>query len=225
MTSSSSDTITATAISHPQQTNSTIPAVQLNVNIVDPQISTSSSTPATSPKHHNRLGPNVTNLTAVRDREGSKETFLEQKTNSNTISGFAGHVMLEYKSGGKLLTSAAHWIDLNHIDTKNTTGLLQVVQSMYGKEYAKEIQSELRSASFDKEMEMMILQRNAKQMIQSAVPCGYSIRRVATSYNNGLRSKSKSKSKSHSWKRKLSKTNNKVGPSPTDALSKLQSDN
>merc|ERR1711879_275087 len=32
-------------------------------------------------------------------------------------TGFAGHVILTYKSGGQLVTSMGHWIELTRIDT------------------------------------------------------------------------------------------------------------
>ena len=31
--------------------------------------------------------------------------------------GTAGHVLLSYKSGGKILTSMGHWVELMRIDT------------------------------------------------------------------------------------------------------------
>ncbi len=125
-----------------------------------------STTPASSPTHATSIVPAA---------NGNKATKM---------SGYAGHVILNYKSGGRLLTSAAHWIDLNHIDAKNKTGLLHAVEKMYGSEYANEVKCELKSASADKEMEAMIMQRSAKQIIQSAAPCGYSLRRG--SINGGV---------------------------------------
>merc|ERR1711879_234903 len=47
--------------------------------------------------------------------------------------GAAGHVTLTYASGGQLVTSSGHWIELKKIDT-SLESVLRVVQHEFGEE-------------------------------------------------------------------------------------------
>ena len=53
--------------------------------------------------------------------------------------GTAGHVLLKYKTGGLLLTSMGHWIELLKIDTSETT-FFKVARETFGDEYAASLQ-------------------------------------------------------------------------------------
>lgn len=53
----------------------------------------------------------LTVATNVKVKEDNLKCKIEDK------SGSAGHVALTYKSGGHLLTSMGHWIELMKIDT------------------------------------------------------------------------------------------------------------
>ena len=46
--------------------------------------------------------------------------------------GTAGHVLLSYKSGGKILTSMGHWVELMRIDTSQKK-LFDLAEFQYGK--------------------------------------------------------------------------------------------
>lgn len=46
--------------------------------------------------------------------------------------GAAGHVLLKYKSGGMILTSMGHWIELMKIDTSEKK-LFEVAEREFGK--------------------------------------------------------------------------------------------
>jgi hypothetical protein len=87
-------------------------------------------------------------------------------------SGTAGHVMLEYPSGGVIFASAGHWIELNRIDA-NEEGVLQAARLQLGEEYYSELQENLRSARDDEERDMYI-QRSCQRVVQSSAPCSYS---------------------------------------------------
>ena len=49
--------------------------------------------------------------------------------------GPAGHVLLTYKSGGRLLTSMGHWVELMKIDTSEKK-LFELAQEEFGAEMA-----------------------------------------------------------------------------------------
>ena len=53
----------------------------------------------------------------------------------------AGHVLLTYKSGGHILTSMGHWIELMKIDASEKK-LFELAQEEFGAEMAEEMQNE-----------------------------------------------------------------------------------
>merc|ERR1711907_689721 len=59
-----------------------------------------------------------------------------------TKKGVAGHVTLTYPSGGQLVTSMGHWIELSKIDT-SLESVLRVAQKNFGDSEAKSFQQEL----------------------------------------------------------------------------------
>ena len=61
--------------------------------------------------------------------------------------GSAGHVMLAYKSGGHLLTSMGHWIELMKIDTSEKK-LFEIAEREYGAEKAAQMRSEYEQMDF-----------------------------------------------------------------------------
>ncbi|CAE7832591.1 unnamed protein product [Symbiodinium sp. CCMP2592] len=56
----------------------------------------------------------------------------------------AGHVMLTYPSGGRLLTSAGHWKELTHLGGVSEEGLLRVAEQRFGQAYSAQIQTSLQ---------------------------------------------------------------------------------
>merc|ERR1719215_2580797 len=86
--------------------------------------------------------------------------------------GTAGHVLLTYPSGGKLLVSAGHWVELSHIGVSEER-LLQVAAQSYGQEYPATVQSTLRSFADGAAREQAI-QTVAAQYVQQSTPCTYS---------------------------------------------------
>ena len=53
------------------------------------------------------------------------------------FKGAAGHVLVKYPSGGAILTSMTHWIELMKVDTSEQK-LFEVAEREYGASYAQE---------------------------------------------------------------------------------------
>jgi len=87
-------------------------------------------------------------------------------------TGVAGHVLLTYPTGGQLLVSCGHWIELARLDV-SMENLLKVAQTTYGAAYSEQIQQEWTSASSDS-ARGEVVQRYAKQWVQESVPAMYS---------------------------------------------------
>jgi len=85
------------------------------------------------------------------------------------IKGTVGHALLEYPSGGILLISAGHWIELSNLDV-NFDGLKKVAET-YGNQYSAQMESLTRMNVTEQKVEM---QKMAKQFIQQNTPCKYS---------------------------------------------------
>lgn len=80
--------------------------------------------------NHNRYTHKV--LTVVPDLKPSKKEYVSQADN---YDGSAGHVLLTYPSGGMILTSMGHWIQLMNIDT-SAEKLFQMAEREYSLERA-----------------------------------------------------------------------------------------
>lgn len=57
------------------------------------------------------------------------------------FEGSAGHVLLKYPSGGMILTSMGHWVELMKIDTSEKK-LFEVAENMYGASEVKKMRAE-----------------------------------------------------------------------------------
>lgn len=64
----------------------------------------------------------------------------DYKLTINGKTGTAGHILLTYKSGGHLLTSMGHWVELMKIDTSEKK-LFEVAEKQYGAEVAQKMKS------------------------------------------------------------------------------------
>jgi len=89
-------------------------------------------------------------------------------TNEEEKWGFAGHVTLTYASGGQLVTSMGHWIELTRIDT-SIESVMRVAQRNFGAEKAAELSRELASRNTDEER-CEYMQQMSKQYVQQSVP-------------------------------------------------------
>lgn len=87
--------------------------------------------------------------------------------------GLAGHVLLTYPSGGRLLASAGHWVELSRLDVTEAS-LLQAAAA-YGATYQGEVQASLSSCTSAAERQRT-LQSYSCQIVQQSAPCSYSRR-------------------------------------------------
>lgn len=88
-------------------------------------------------------------------------------------SGAAGHVLLTYPTGGQLLTSCGHWIELSKLDV-SLDNLFKVAEQTWGGEYATQMRSEYATMeSNGMEADAWISQKSC-QMVQQSAPCNYS---------------------------------------------------
>jgi hypothetical protein len=85
--------------------------------------------------------------------------------------GLAGHVMLTYPSGGRLLASAGHWIELSRLDV-NESDLMRAAAS-YGAAFQSEVQTSIAACRTDEERQRSI-RAYSTQMIHQSAPCAYS---------------------------------------------------
>jgi len=86
--------------------------------------------------------------------------------------GSIGHVMLTYKSGGCMLLSAGHWIEMTKFDV-DQKNLENVVQD-FGGEYVEQWNSINNNDNYNYDQKYEMNQRLANDMIQKSAPCGYS---------------------------------------------------
>jgi len=82
--------------------------------------------------------------------------------------GAAGHVALTYASGGQLVTSAGHWIELSRLDTTEEQ-VIQVAARNFGAEMRTQYESEMAQLCSAKERSDCS-QRYSKMMVQQSVP-------------------------------------------------------
>ena len=82
--------------------------------------------------------------------------------------GAAGHVALSYPSGGQLITSMGHWIELTRINT-SIESIMQVAARNFGAQEISKQRAELSSARNDAERQRCV-QKLSKEMIQKSVP-------------------------------------------------------
>merc|ERR1712007_372259 len=82
--------------------------------------------------------------------------------------GLAGHVTLTYASGGQLVTSMGHWIELTRINT-SLESVLRVAAQEFGEAEVRDMQREYASKSTDAER-FECVQRRASTMVQKSVP-------------------------------------------------------
>jgi len=93
--------------------------------------------------------------------------------------GAAGHVLLTYPSGGRLLAAAGRWSDLVHMDT--TEGLvLQTVKEQYGEDCSERLSRRLVAQQNVPTERSRIVQSAAILMVQASTPGGYLIRSSPT---------------------------------------------
>ncbi|CAK9086700.1 Uncharacterized protein SCF082_LOCUS41009 [Durusdinium trenchii] len=81
----------------------------------------------------------------------------------------AGHVLLSYPSGGRMLTSAGHWKELVHLGGVSEEALLRVAERYYGKAYSTNLGAQLQQCC-DMGSRMQMQQASAQQFVQMSAP-------------------------------------------------------
>merc|ERR1719291_690644 len=87
---------------------------------------------------------------------------------ANVKSGLAGHVTLTYASGGQLVTSMGHWIELGRINTSEEE-LVQVAGRNFGDAELRVMLEDLNCQASGAQREECV-QKWAKTHISNSVP-------------------------------------------------------
>eukprot|EP01060_Flectonema_neradi_P026368 TRINITY_DN352_c3_g1_i1.p1 TRINITY_DN352_c3_g1~~TRINITY_DN352_c3_g1_i1.p1 ORF type:complete len:384 (+),score=76.32 TRINITY_DN352_c3_g1_i1:75-1226(+) len=115
----------------------------------------------------------VSVLTVMTAADGSRPASSPAATyiSRDDYTGVAGHVALTYKSGGVLLLSAGHWIELARLDTSLDNLKEAVINQMGEQEYAN--WNMAYNAAPVAEQECM-MQQKAAECVWASAPCKYS---------------------------------------------------
>merc|ERR1719473_1912283 len=95
--------------------------------------------------------------------------YRRRLSKAGGVMGLAGHVLLTYPSGGRLLTSMGHWIELTKLHGCTEESVLQAAERR-GAAYSRAIREELDSCATQSERDRA-LQRCGAQLVQNAAPC------------------------------------------------------
>lgn len=108
-------------------------------------------------------------LTVVTKTEG----YDVSKHYLNGQRGTIGHALITYKSGGVMIVSAGHWIELSNIDL--SLEKLESVANMYdGNIYLNEINDIKNNSNFSASIKSEMYNNMAKKFVQQSAPCNYS---------------------------------------------------
>lgn len=112
-------------------------------------------------------------LTVASGMPGVDTTALppSQTCSIGAHHGAAGHVILTYPTGGQLLASCGHWVELSKLDV-SLESLFQVAEQNYGAEYVSEMRSKMTNMS-DGDLDGFLQEESCK-MVQQSAPCKYS---------------------------------------------------
>lgn len=94
--------------------------------------------------------------------------------------GTAGHVLLTYKSGGCLLTSMGHWIELMKIDTSDKV-LFEVAAREYGDVKVQQMRMEYENLNSECERKEWV-SKNAVEFVQNQAPCTNMAKKARSKY-------------------------------------------
>ena len=83
--------------------------------------------------------------------------------------GTAGHVLLTYKSGGKILTSMTHWIELSKIENVEPEKVFERAEKEYGVQYTTNVKKNYKA--MEPVRQEAYIQKEAINMIQNQSPC------------------------------------------------------
>ena len=104
-------------------------------------------------------------LTVVPNLKPPSENLVS-KIGEHT--GSAGHVLLTYPSGGMILSSMGHWVELMKIDT-SADKIFQVAEMEYGVEKANKMRAEWSNLGEVEQKEYVT--KNAVEFVRNQAPC------------------------------------------------------
>lgn len=109
-------------------------------------------------------------LTVIDPANGNAPACPEElRCSTGGVTGPAGHVMLTYSTGGIILASAGHWVELLSFDVKEDR-MLSVAEQAYGDSYTSQIRSELESCqSYTERAKVSACW--SRKMVQQSAPC------------------------------------------------------
>ena len=117
---------------------------------------------------------NLSVLTIVTKTSGSGvDSNNEYGWTIEDKTGTVGHALLKYKTGGILILSAGHWIELSNLNV-NVDNLAEVAMKNYGadNEYMQEI-NDIKCMKDESQREMK-LNKMANMFVQQTAACNYS---------------------------------------------------
>lgn len=109
--------------------------------------------------NHSKLNHNFYKLQVLTVNTTVKSWLPNRVCKVGEHSGSAGHVLLTYPSGGAILTSMGHWIELMKIDT-SAEKVFEVAEREFGAAKAAEMRQEW--AVMDLQAQKVYTQKNAK---------------------------------------------------------------
>jgi hypothetical protein len=90
--------------------------------------------------------------------------------------GTVGHAMVKFKSGGIMIFSAGHWIELSKLDVNFDN--LEKVAGTYGNAYSVEYMNIKNSSKLNDSEKKVQYNMLANQFVQQSAPCNYSYSKI-----------------------------------------------
>merc|ERR1712151_426598 len=112
-------------------------------------------------------------LTIVSDFAGGSGQISDHMkcsvgNGTNQKRGAAGHVVLTYKSGGQLVTSMGHWIELSRIDT-SLDAVMRAAAHNFGAAEVADFQREYAAQTTEAERYECV-QKRSKALVSKSMP-------------------------------------------------------
>jgi hypothetical protein len=107
-------------------------------------------------------------LTVASNKNNYKENLFQIE--GTTVEGTVGHAMLKYKSGGIMMVSAGHWIELNHLDVNEDS--MEKVAKECGELYDTEFQN-IKKSNESQEMKQERYNSLSSNWVQRNAPTNY----------------------------------------------------
>jgi hypothetical protein len=101
-------------------------------------------------------------------KEAKDKELTDYRLLFNEKNASVGHAMFKYPSGGVIIVSATHWIELNKLDVSEDN-LKVVAKCNYGSDYDDDIRSIERERSVGRKR--VKLSKLANRFVQQSVPC------------------------------------------------------